>query len=266
MQWEEILHHCIGARWHAWIISLPLLSRIHISCWMGISNGHDTQMHVFCDASERVYGAILYACSTTWDGIIVRLACSKNTLAQVKKITLPRLELLAALVWARILHYVCWETGLDIRNATLWTDTMVVLSWIRSNPGRWKTFVCSRVREIQTYTTPRQWKHCPGEYNPTDYLSRRVNADQLNNLDTWWRGPAWLSKDVEFWPCDAGTTERSPSRERKTPPVLHILTPASLLEPSRYSSYWKLQRVTAWVFRFIRNIRRAHKLSGELTA
>jgi len=39
-----------------------------------------------------------------------------------------------------------------------------------------------------------------------------------------------------------------------------------LLDPSRYSSYWKLLRVTAWIFRFIRNILRAHKLSGEMTA
>jgi len=91
-----------------------------------------------------------------------------------------------------------------------------------------------------------------------------VNADQLKGLDTWWRGPAWFSKSVEFWPSDAGSTERSPPEERKTPhPVLHILTPESWLDPSRYSSYWKLLRVTAWIFRFIRNIWRAHKLSGE---
>ena len=126
---------------------------------------------------------------------------------------------------------------------------MVVLGWIRSNPGRWKTFVCNRVTEIQAYTTPTQGKHCPGEDNPADYLSRGVNADQLKGLDTWWRGPPWLSKSVEFWPRDAGTTERSPPEERKTPhPVLHIITPAPLLDPSRYSSYWKLLRVTDWTF------------------
>jgi hypothetical protein len=144
---------------------------------MGISNGHVTQMHVFCDASERAYGAVLYARSTTQEGIVVRLACSKNRLAPVKKITLPRLELLAELAEARLLQYFCPETGLDIRNATLWTDAMVVLSSIRSIPGRWKTFVCNRVTEIQTYTKPTQWKHCPGEDNPAAYLSRGVNAD-----------------------------------------------------------------------------------------
>ena len=60
MQWEEILPHDIGVRWHAWITSLPLLSGIHITRWMGTSNGHDIEIHVFCDASERAYRAVLY--------------------------------------------------------------------------------------------------------------------------------------------------------------------------------------------------------------
>jgi hypothetical protein len=65
---------------HGYLHSLPR--------WMGISNVHDTQMHVFCDASERAYEAVLYARSTTHEGIVVRLACSKKNLVPVKKITL----------------------------------------------------------------------------------------------------------------------------------------------------------------------------------
>jgi hypothetical protein len=101
-----------------------------------MSNGHESRIQGFCDASEKAYGAALYIRSTSREGIVVRLACSKNRLAPVKKVTLPRLELLAALVGARLLRYFCRETGQDIRNATLWTDATVVLSWIRSNANR----------------------------------------------------------------------------------------------------------------------------------
>jgi len=129
-----------------------------------------------------------------------------------------------------------------------------------------ETFVCNRVTEIQTYTTPTQWKYCPGVDNPAEYLSRGVNADQVKGLDTWWRGPAWLSKDVESWPRDTGNMEKSPPKEWKTPhPVLHIQTPAPLLDPSRYSSYWRLLHVMAWIFHFIGNIWSTHRSSGELT-
>jgi len=74
---------------------------------MGTSNGQDTQIHVFCDASERAYGAVLYVRSSTCEGVIVGLACSKNRLAPVKKLTVPCLELLAALVGAWLLQYFC---------------------------------------------------------------------------------------------------------------------------------------------------------------
>jgi hypothetical protein len=78
---------------------------------MGLSNGKESQTHVFCDASERTYGAVLYVRSTTGESFMVRLACSKTRLAPVKKVTLPRLELLAALVGARLLQYFCRENS-----------------------------------------------------------------------------------------------------------------------------------------------------------
>jgi len=89
------------------------------------------------------------------DNKVVPLACSKNRFAPVK-VTLPRLELLAALVGARMLHYFCQATCIDITEATLWTDSAVALGWIHLDPNRWKTFVCNRVNEIQSYTTPSQ--------------------------------------------------------------------------------------------------------------
>jgi hypothetical protein len=259
MQWEEILSHDIAARWHAWITSLPRLSGIHIPHWIGTLYGHDTQTQVFSDASGRAYGAALYVRSTTQEGIIVRLTCSKNRLAPLKKITLPHLELLAALVGVRLLQYFCRETGLDIKGTTLRTDASVVLSWIHSNPNRWKTFICKQVTEIQIYMTPAQWKHCPGEDNPADYLSRGVNVDQLKTLETWWRGPAWLSKDVKIWPQDMGATEQSLPRKGRlliqfyTSGLLHICWIRRGTAP--IGSY-----CASWPGSFI-----SYRTSGELT-
>ena len=92
----------------------------------------------------------LYIRSTKDDQTLTRLACSKNRLAPVKRITLPRLELLAALVGTRLLHYFCTATGYDINQAILCLDATVALGWIRSDQNRWKTFVCNRVTEIHT--------------------------------------------------------------------------------------------------------------------
>jgi hypothetical protein len=100
--------------------------------------------------------------------------------------SVAKLELVAALVGGRLLNYFCKETGHDITKATLCSDSTVALGWIRNDPNNWKTFVANRVTEIQIYTTPSQWKLCPGEDNPADYLSRGVTAEQLKGLRKWW--------------------------------------------------------------------------------
>ena len=130
-----------GAQWHAWVSTLISLSQVHIPRWLATSK-RDFQVHVFCDASERAYGAALYVRSTKDNKTLTRLACSKNRLAPIKRITLPRLELLAALVVTRPLHYFCTATGYDINQAILWSEATVTLGWIHSDPNRWKTFVC----------------------------------------------------------------------------------------------------------------------------
>jgi len=70
MQWEELLLYVIGVRWHTWVTSLPLLSSIHLPRRLGMSNGRGSRIHVFCDASEKAYGAALYIRSTSREDII----------------------------------------------------------------------------------------------------------------------------------------------------------------------------------------------------
>ena len=210
---------------------------------------------------------MLYIRSTHRTGTLVRIVCSKNRLAPLKKVTLPRLELIAALIGARLLHYFCKETGYDIAEATLWSDSTVALGWICNDPNRWKTFVANRVTEIQTYTTPSQWKHCPGEDNPADHLSRGVTAEQLKKLRNWWHGPLWLSQDPSHWPTHQ-TRKHHPLPDERTQSLLvgPTATSGRLIESSSFSSYWSLLRVTAWVLRFVRHARRQKRSSGELDA
>jgi hypothetical protein len=150
VEWDELLPEDLGIRWRNWLKLLPHLLNIHIPRWVGTTGKDDCQIHVFCDTSERTYGTALYIHSTHGTETTVRIVCSKNRLAPLKRVTIPRLELIAALIGARLLNYFCQETGHDVTEATLWPDSIVALGWIRNDPNRWKTFVGNRVTEIQT--------------------------------------------------------------------------------------------------------------------
>jgi len=279
VKWDEILPLVIAEKWHYWISELPSLKNISLERWVGISPTSEATIHVFCDASERAYGAALYIRYVQDNTVMVRLVCSRNRLCPIKKITLPRLELLAALVGARLLQYFCTETNLKSSLATLWSDATVALAWIRGDPNRWKTFVCNRTTEIQQYTSPAQWRHCPGSQNPADYLSRGVSPDELSALNQWWEGPEWLKQHESTWPINPSSDDNCLStvaESRKQPHVdvvvanaINVLEANSvqpIIEISKFSSYMKLVRITAWIFRFLRNCRSKQRLYSDLTA
>ena len=111
--WDELLPHDLSIRWHLWLSTLHTVSALVIPRWIGVSDRNLTQMHVFCDASERSYGAALYVRTTAVDKCSVHLVCSKSRLSPIKRVTLPRLELLAALIGSRLLHYFCKATNFD---------------------------------------------------------------------------------------------------------------------------------------------------------
>ena len=214
---------------------------------------------------QRAYGAAIYLRST--DTTYVQLVCSEARLAPLKRVTLSRLELLAALVGARLLRYFCQAAGRDITSATMWTYSAVTLGWIRRDPNRWKNFICNRVTEI-TYTSPSQWFHCPGPDNQADYLSRGCRAQDLIESEKWWHGLPWLREPPSPPKCDPQTpsTDHLPLREaRKHQDTLLFDKQEPLIPFSRFSSYTKLLRTMGWILRFTKNIRSKQKQHGELT-
>jgi hypothetical protein len=88
--WDELLPDDLGTRWSNWLKLLPDLREINIPRWVGTGRKGNDQIHVFCDASERAYGAVLYVRSTHRTEVLVRIVCSKSRLAPLKRVTLPR--------------------------------------------------------------------------------------------------------------------------------------------------------------------------------
>ena len=103
----------------------------------------------------------------------------KSRVAPLKHITIPRLELSAALVAVKV--STLFNIGLSYENIVnvFWTDSKVVLGYISNDSRRFKVFLANRVQQIQNATSPQQWNHVESEDNPADDASRGLKAEQL---------------------------------------------------------------------------------------
>ena len=252
----------------SWISDLEKLKSYRVSRpytdrpWRKIAS---VQLHAFGDASEKAYGACVYLVTKSDDGIQkVSLVLSKARVAPVKRVTLPRLELLGALLASQLVEFVRKALELDKECCFCWTDSMVVLNWIRGDSFRWKPFVANRVSQIQEIVSPSHWSHCKGVENPADLVTRGVSASDLMNSDMWLSGPQMLkdldkSSKFEFDSdviLDASEVPESVVSVDTVPTLVSVKGDSvKFLETERWSSFPKSIRVVGWILRFVRNLR-----------
>ncbi|XP_035208111.1 uncharacterized protein LOC118182826 [Stegodyphus dumicola] len=133
--------------------------------------------------------------------VTVQLLQAKSRITPTKTITIPRLELMAATIGARLFSSVKQALKLPNIKTYFWTDSSTVLVWI-TRREQWSVFVTNRISEIRKLTTSEDWFHISTDQNPADILSRGCGPRQLQKRK-WWQGPAWLKNSKEQWPKSA---------------------------------------------------------------
>ena len=205
------------------------------------------KLHAFGDASEVAYATAIYIRVVPKEGkASTSLVMSKTRVAPVRKISLPRLELMAAVITARLCIYVKDAIDCPISRIVCWTDNSSTLHWIRGSASQWKPFVTNRVMEIQSLLDPSVWRYCPGSHNPADLPSRGLSVSQLRESQLWWKGPSWLQELHKDWPEDLRS--KSPNEavqvERKSKAIgsCVVQTREPFIDYARFSKYSRLLR------------------------
>ena len=129
----------------------------------------------------------------------------KSRVVPRKAHTLPRLELQAAVVGAKLARHVARELSWQLDGIHLWTDSMIVIGYLRNETRRFKTFVANRLSVIRECSAVRQWRHVSGKVNPADIASRGIAADDRQSLKRWLEGPSFLMLPPEKWPSSEPT-------------------------------------------------------------
>ena len=124
----------------------------------------------------------------------VRMIMAKTKVAPVEAVSVPRLELLAAVLGAKMATVATTALKISMDQVTLWADSMNVLYWIRSRSRVYKMFVANRISIIQSLTDAALWRYVPTSDNPADLASRGCTVDALSQSSQWWKGPAFLTR------------------------------------------------------------------------
>ena len=199
--------------------------------------------------------------------VVTSLVIAKTKIAHLKKLTLPRLEMLGCLPCSRSLVFA--RDALQLHQDCVyccWTDTMIALLWIRSHPSWWKTFVANRVAEIQSLTSTDNWFHCPGAENPADLLTRGLPAEELVNSNMWPHGSKLLLEDhAEFqYELCGEITASDPVEETSAHACISSEKPSVVFEVEIWVSLTKAIRVIAWVRRFLFNVRESRRIAKRV--
>lgn len=164
-------------------------------------------------------------------------------------ISLPRLELCAALTLAKLLKIVKDSLNLHFERVVLWSDSTIALSWISTSPHELKTFIANRVAEIQQLSSNSEWRHVSSENNPADSVSRGQTPREFIKNETWKYGPKWLADAEVNWPLSILRDIEVPERKGGTVLAATYNEKKSDIW-AKFSCWKKLLRTMAHCFRF----------------
>ncbi|OXA37807.1 Pol polyprotein [Folsomia candida] len=197
---DEITGECLD-NWKMWIHEFESIKNLKIPRCYATFNCEESEveLHVFCDASELAYAAAAYLRIDNGRRIEASLVMAKSRVAPLKSISIPRMELMAAVMGTRLGLTVKKELEFEIKRTVYWSDNKTVLCWIRAaDTRRYKQFVAHRVGEILESTEGSNWKWVPTLDNVADDATRNTPSDLTSNA-RWFRGPEYLCQEAETW-------------------------------------------------------------------
>ena len=181
-------------------ITTKIHTRIFISRFYDVgTHTETTEIHFVADSSNQEYGVAVYLCSKLNSDVKVSFVLGKSRLAPIKEksLTIPKLELQAALIAVRIKEKLVKEANVQVSKLYFWSDSKTVLKFIRNENTRFPTYVMHRTNEIRSSIDISDWHFVPGKLNISDNCTRPTTFENIAKDNRYLNGPPFLYKSLE---------------------------------------------------------------------
>ena len=277
--WDQEIPNYLLIQWESWVKTFEMTNNLQFPRHLfdNISFEGDKplsiEIHAFCDASQQAYCCVLYVrVKDRFGNFHVRFLVGKTRVAPLKKLTLPRLELIAALLCVRLVNTALkFLSNIPVSSVHFYTDSENVLYWIQSPHKQWGVFVMHRLREIRALSKESQWQHVRSKQNPADSATRSNVNFSYDLIELWYNGPNFLREsshvnndcvhDLELPDCLVTELKKTKTQvnlvnqSQQVDNVNNQCAPdifiENIVDMHKFSSYEKLVNVTFHVLKAI---------------
>ncbi|KAL7724349.1 hypothetical protein ACLKA6_002994 [Drosophila palustris] len=207
-----------------------------------LTKATQADLHIFVDASEYAYAAVCYARVQLHDVVHVALVAAKCKVAPLKPLSIPRMELQAAVAGLRLGQKITTIRGLKVNNITYWSDSKTVLQWLKMDPRKFQQFVMHRIGEILESSDVKQWRWIPTKINVADKATKVSSAVDIAN---WLHGPDFLQSTDAQWPMDEIIIDETDTAELRKHVHVTSTKPSININVEYFSQWRRLYRAVA---------------------
>ena len=195
VDWDAPLPSNFKEEWDQWVSQLPEVSILKLRrCFHpdGFGEAIRRELHVFADASKDSIGHVIYLRQFNESReVAVAFVLGSSRVAPKGAVSIPRLELCAAVCAVDSSSYLLSEIDLDIDDVYYYSDSQIVLGYIRNRDKRFSRYVTSRIDRILSGSQASQWQYIQTDMNPADIATRCHTPEQLSK-SVWLTGPPFL--------------------------------------------------------------------------
>ena len=202
--WDRELDKEIADQFKVYLKQLPELDKVSLPRYLNFK-ATDLELHGFSDASNNGQAACIYLRTkdpNSKDGYKVDFVIGKAKVRPLNAVTtIPREELEAARLLARLFQTVLDAHDLSLAKCFCWTDSSCVYFWLKQPLGVLTPFCSNRIKAIKDLGL-NQWSYVASSHNAADQPAKSMMPRELIDemKPIYKTGPLWLRKDKSQWP------------------------------------------------------------------